>query len=195
MALTERDKPAYEFLSKFRMAKLSQINRVCYNHYMSCCHRMAKLADDKVIFKRKNPLEQGVLYGFEKINLRSLRNYFHTMAVNETYIAFLEHTEVQEVYVEKIYGKVQVDMYIKGIYNGEPYAYMVEVETDRNGGNPNYDKYNHFLISAWREFFDVKPVVLYVTNKKIDKVKIGYMYKVIDMKLNNFSEMLKGPCE
>ena len=191
MALTERDKPAYQFLKQFKIARLEQINRVAYDNYQVCCNRMRILAKDKLIYKKNDPYKQGLLYGYGPI--RSLRNYHHYMIVNETYLLFLEHTTIYEVLVEKPLKNIQPDMVIAGEYQGEPYLYMVEVETDLNGSLIDYDKYNHFLISEWREFFEVKPTVLYVTNKRVQEHKITFNYKVMDTEGNNFIEMLKGP--
>lgn len=198
MALTTRDEPAYDFIRIFRMARVDQVDRICYNSYQLAAQRLARMAKDGIIYRRDDPYKQGLLYSYNPVKNRgknSIRNYFHAMIVNETYILFKQHTDVTEVYVEKIYDNIQVDMVIKGTYEGEPYCYLVEVETDRNLSPINYDKYNHFLISKWREHFDERPKVLYVTNKQVKREKIMFDFKVINCKGENFIEMLKGPCE
>lgn len=184
--ITTRDQAALDFLSNFKMGTIRQVAQISYeDDPIIANRRFKKFYDDKLITRIKNTIDQGYIYSHEKI--KSLKQYRHYMLRNETYLKFLAYTDVQEVVVEKTFGSIRPDMTIAGMYNGEPYLYLVECETMNNGTLIDYSKYNCFFINEWKTYFSKKPIVLYVTDKKVFTDRIEYPCKIIGQNLKHFS--------
>lgn len=189
MALTERDRIAWEFVTMFKLVKIEQAARLSYDgKYQICCNRLRKMKEDGIIYAKKNVFEQGTLYCDSP--RRNLKQYYHYMIRNEAYLKFREETEINEVDVEPTFGSVQADMVLIGFYKGKRYFYLVEVDTEAKN-RIDYDKYNNFFIKEWREYFNRKPIVLYVTNLEVKKEKANYDFQVVKEDLSNLIEVLE----
>lgn len=191
VAITKRDMVAYKFIQQFKLVSIEQVNRIAYGNYQVCARNLRKLAKDELIAKTRNKHDKGILYTVD--GRRSTKQYYHYMLRNELYLKLVELSDsVERVDIEPTFGSIQADMLIIGVYKGERYFFLVECETIVNIKPINIDKYSHFFIKEWREYFDVEPTVLYVTEKKVDKGRVKFHHQVCDLELNGLEEVLKG---
>ena len=184
--ILERDEKMLEWLSQFKMATPTQINHLFYNNSDACYRRLRKLHEDKIIKRFKNTVGLGWVYCTEAA--RSTKQLQHCLTRNDFYIKLLESSEIKDVLVGRKYAHIIPDGYFKVVHEGVLYRFLLEVETERNAHAINIDKYNNYFLSDWKKDFAAKPMVIYVTNKKIPK-KCSFNYKILDPKLGNFNDI------
>lgn len=182
--ITSRDKVALDFITNFKMVTPKQVDKEVYNNLKVCYNRLNRLHDDKWLYKAENTVNKGFIYSCERI--RTLKQFAHCSIRTEFYLALKEVSEVYHVDVEQRFGSIKPDLLISCMYNGSPYHFFVEVETNANHSSVNYDKYNKFFLAEYREHFNVKPVVIYITDKRIDSNKIYFDYRHIKTDLSDF---------
>lgn len=185
--VTARDRLMLDWLEQFRMATAEQINRVAYNNMPVTWKRLRKLAEDGLIYREKNTIGQGYLYSTNRI--RTIKQFTHDNIRIEFYFKLAEHSTIDTILVEKVFGSIRPDALFIGDYEGDQYFFLLEVETNANRSSVNYDKYNNFFLKEWKEFFEVKPIVIYVTDKNIDSSKCRFTFKQLNTKLDNFIDI------
>ena len=185
--VTDRDRIALDFISQFNMVTASQVDKVAYNNIKITYNRLNRLHEDKLIYKTRNTINKGFIYSTDRV--RTLKQFMHCFIRTEFYLHLKEVAEVYAVVVDKNYGSIRPDLLISCMYNGSPYHFSVEVETNANHSSVNYDKYNKFFLAEYREHFNVKPSVIYITDKRIDSNKIYFEYRHIKTDLSNFEEV------
>lgn len=184
--IQERDEIMLEWLSQFKMATPSQINQLFYNNSDTCYRRLRKLSDDKIIKKTKNVIDKGIIYCTEFA--RSTKQMQHCLTRNDFYIKLINSCEVIDSIIGRNYDGVIPDGVFKCRKNGKVVRFLLEVETQRNSHAINIDKYNNFFLEDYRKHFQEKPLVVYVTNKKMPS-KCSFDYVVLDPKLSNFDDI------
>lgn len=187
-----RDRKAIEFLEKFRMATAKQIAKVAYDDNIKICYnRLNRLHDDKLIYKTENKIGKGYLYSANRI--RTIKQFMHDNIRNEFYLKLLDVSLVQDVMVEKVCGSIRPDIIATTFHEGTPYFFLVEVETNANHSSVNYDKYHKFFLNEYGDYFitndDIKPIVVYITDKNIDSTKIRFNHRHIKTDLSNFMDI------
>lgn len=188
--VTDRDRIALSFIKKFKMAVPRQIAKIAYEDNLKICYnRLNRLHKDKLIYKTENKIGKGFIYSSER--LRTLKQFIHNDIRVEFFLKLLQMSDIEEVEVEPIMGSIRPDIKVIGVYKGEPYSFLVEVETNQNHSSINYSKNFNFLLSEWRAYFkdDEKPIVIYVTDKKVDSSKIHFKYRHIKADLSNFQDI------
>ena len=185
--ITSRDKVALDFITNFKMVTPKQINKEVYNNLKVCYNRLNSLHDDKWLYKVENTVNKGFIYSCERI--RTLKQFAHCSIRTEFYLALKEVSEVYHVDVEQRFGSIKPDLLISCMYNDSPYHFLVEVETNDNHSSINYKKYQEFFYREWRDYFNTKPTVIYVTDKNINTDRIGFDYKHIRTDLSNFTDI------
>lgn len=187
--VTDRDRIALDWLEQFRLATADQINRVAYQNIKSCYKRLAKLHSDGLIYRERNTIGQGYLFSTNRI--RSVKQFTHDSIRTEFYFKLAEHTEIDTILVEKVFGSIRPDAVFTGLYQGNFYFILLEVETNANRSSVNYEKYNNFFLTEWKEYFEQKPIVIYCTDKHIDEKRIKFDYRQIGTKLESFTDIFK----
>lgn len=184
--ILEKDRVMLSFLNKFKIATTKQLDTIAYNSPKTCYRRLNKLAQDNIIKKHKNVIGMGNLYTTTRI--RTLSQVQHSLTRNDFYIKLSQQATVLDCYVERVYGKVRPDAVIVCVYNGKQYFFLLEVETNGNGHGINIEKYNDFFLSDWRDYFKVKPTIIYVTDKPINK-QCSFEYKILNTNLDDFESI------
>lgn len=187
--ITSRDKVALNFIANFKMVTPKQVDKVAYNNLKVCYNRLNRLHEDKWLYKAENTVNKGFVYSSERI--RTLKQFMHCHIRTEFYLSLKEISEVYHIDVEQRFGSIKPDLLISCMYNGSPYHFFVEVETNANHSSVNYDKYNNFFMHEWRTYFNAKPTVIYVTDKSIDSSKISFDYRHIKADLSNLIDVFK----
>lgn len=188
--VTERDKIAIEWLEQFRLATPNQIAEIAYNGNMKVCYkRLGKLYRDKLIYRANNALSGGHIYSANRI--RTIKQFQHDDIRNRFYLKLREIAYIDLFLVEKTFGSVRPDLVITGIYKSQPFFFLVEIETNRNHSQVNYNKYSNFWLREWKYYFHAKGTVVYVTDKKIDDEKIDFFYKHLNTSLSNFEHIFQ----
>lgn len=184
--ILERDSIMLEWLSQFKMATPQQINTLFYNNSDACYRRLRKLYSDKIIKRAKNTIGLGYIYYSEMA--RSTKQIQHCLTRNEFYIKLTESAKIHDVIIGRKYDHVIPDGVFVVEHNGKLHRFILEVETERNSHAINIDKYNNFFLSDWRKHFKSKPIVIYVTNKKLPS-KCNFEYILLDTNLTNFNSI------
>lgn len=187
--LTERDKVAISFIEQFKMVTPKQVNEIAYNNQKVCYKRLNKLYTDKLLYRADNVIERGYIYSAKRI--RTLKNWTHNKIRTDFYLRLREITVIEDLHVEELYGSIQPDLLVYCTYKGMEYFFSVEVETRQNHSQINYDKYNNYFLREYKEYFEQKPVVVYVTDKKVDDEKIRFNYVHVKSDLSNFIDIFK----
>lgn len=187
--VTDRDKVALDFITQFNMVTASQADKIAYNNIKIAYNRLNRLHQDKLIYKTKNTVNKGFIYSTERV--RTLKQFMHCYIRTEFYLHLKEISEVYAVVVDKNFGSIRPDLLISCMYNNSPYHFAVEVETNANHSSVNYEKYNNFFLAEYRNYFNVKPIIIYVTDKNIDSSKIHFEYRHIKTDLSNFEEVFR----
>lgn len=186
--VTSRDRIALDFIEQFHVATPSQVAKVAYDNNLKICYnRLNRLHDDKLLYKTPNTLNKGFIYSNNRI--RTTKQFLHDFYRVEFYLKLIEASKILFIETEKRIDHIRPDILVSCIYNDVPYHFAVEVETNANKSCVNYDKYNEFFLKEWRKHFKVKPVVIYITNKKIDSNKIHFEYRSIRTDLSNFTDI------
>lgn len=184
--ILEKDRIMLEFLNKFKIATTNQLNIIAYNSPKTCYRRLNKLTNDNIIKKHKNVIGMGNLYTTTRI--RTLSQVQHSLTRNDFYIKLIKQADVIDCYVERVYGSVRPDCVIYCVHENKPYFFLLEVETNGNGHGINIEKYNNFFLSEWKEYFKVKPKIIYVTEKQINK-QCSYEYVKLNTNLDCFESI------
>ena len=187
--ITSRDKVALDFITNFKMVTPKQVDKEVYNNLKVCYNRLNRLHDDKWLYKVENTVSKGFIYSTERI--RTLKQFMHCYIRTEFYFALKEASDVYHVDVEQRFGSIKPDLLISCIYNDLPYHFFIEVETNANHSTINYKKYQEFFYREWRDYFNMKPTVVYVTDKKISADKINFEYRHIKTNLSNLMDIFK----
>ena len=187
--ITVRDKLALDFIANFKMVTPKQVDKEVYNNLKVCYNRLNRLHDDKWLYKAENTVSKGFIYSCERI--RTLKQFMHCYIRTEFYFALKEVSEVYHVDVEQRFGSIKPDLLISCMYNGSPHHFSVEVETNANHSMINYKKYQEFFYREWKNHFNTKPTVVYVTDKSIDSSKIDFEYRHIKTDLSNLMDVFK----
>lgn len=184
--ILERDEIMLEWLSQFKMATPMQINQLFYNNTDTCYRRLRKLNNDGVIKRFNNPIDKGLIYCIQ--TNRSIKQIQHCITRNEFYIKLLSTCEVIDCIIGRCYDKVIPDGVFVCKKDGKTVRFLLEVETHRNAHAINIDKYNNFFLQDYANHFKTKPIVIYVTNKKMP-TKCSFDYVLLDTNLNNFASI------
>lgn len=187
--ITERDRIALDFISNFKMVTPKQVNEEVYNNLKVCYNRLNRLHDDKWLYKVENTVNKGFIYSTERI--RTLKQFMHCHIRTEFYLSLKEISEVYNINIERTFGSIRPDLLISCMYDGSPYHFFVEVETNANHSSINYKKYQEFFYREWRDYFNTKPTVVYVTDKRVNADKINFEYRHIKTDLSNLMEVFK----
>lgn len=182
--ITDRDKVMMDWLEVFRLATAEQLNRVAYNNQKVCWKRLKKLHEDGLLYRERNTLYKGYLYSTNRI--RSVKQFTHNNLRNEFYFKLNECSIINTMLVEKVFGSIRPDAVFIGEYEGNFFFFLLEVETNSNKHKVNYEKYNDFFLKEWKDYFEEKPVVVYVTDKYVDSSKCKFKFKQLNTKLDNF---------
>ncbi|MDA3732093.1 hypothetical protein PBV87_11425 [Niameybacter massiliensis] len=188
--VTERDAIAISFLEQFNMAVPKQIAKVAYEDNLKICYnRLNRLHKDKLIYKTENKIGKGFIYSAYRI--RSLKQFIHNNIRVEFFLKLLHESDIDEFKVEPVMENIRPDLVVKGTYKHQKYSFIVEIETKQNHSSINYDKHFNFLLINWRKYFneDDKPIIVYITDKKVDSSKIKFEYRHIKTDLSNFQDI------
>ena len=181
--ILENDRVMLNWLNKFKIATATQLNEIAYHNMKKCYSRLNKLTSDSIIKKYKNTIYLGNLYTTTRI--RTVSQVQHSLLRNDFYIKLASQATIEDCYVERVYGRIRPDAVISCIHNNKPYFFLLEVETNQNGHGINISKYNEFFLSDWKNYFNVKPLIIYVTEKQINK-ECSFAYKMLNTSLDNF---------
>lgn len=187
--VTDRDRLTLDWLEKFRQATAEQLNRIAYNNMPICWKRLRRLYDDGLLYRERNVYDKGYIYSTNRI--RTTKQFAHDYIRNEFYFKLAACSKIDTCMVEKVFGSIRPDGVFEVERNGEYYFFLLEVETNANRSTVNYDKYNTFFLKEWQKHFDYKPVVVYVTDKKIDDDRIHFDYTVLSTKLTDFTHIFR----
>ena len=185
--VTDRDRIALDFISQFSMVTAKQVDKVAYNNIKITYNRLNRLHEDKLIYKTRNTMNKGFVYSTDRV--RTLKQFLHYYIRTEFYLKLKEVADIYTVVAGKSYGSIKPDLLISCMYHGLPYHFSIEVETNANHSSVNYDKYNRFFLSEYRNHFNVKPTVIYITDKRIDNSKIYFDYRHIKTDLSDFQKV------
>lgn len=187
--VTQRDKIALEFISSFKTVTAAQVDEVAYNNIKVAYNRLNRLHQDKLIYKTRNTINKGFIYSSER--LRTLKQFIHNHIRTEFYLSLRKVSDIYVTEIEKPLGSIRPDLIISCMYGGTPYHFSIEVETNSNHTSINYNKYNNFFINEYRKYFNVKPIVVYVTDKYVDGSKINFDYRHVKSNLNNIMDIFE----
>lgn len=184
--IQERDEIMLEWLSQFKMATPMQINQLFYNNLDACYRRLRKLHQDGIIKRERNVIDKGWIYCNQLS--RSTKQVKHCLIRNDFYIKLIDSCEIVDCIVGRKYDDVIPDGVFVCRKDGKIIRILLEVETQRNSHAINIDKYNSFFLEDYSKHFKTKPLVVYVTNKKMPG-KCSFDYVVLEPKLSNFNDI------
>lgn len=183
--VTARDQKALDFIELFDTVTPKQVSAEVYGSINVANNRLIRMTRDKVLFRMKNGYDGGYVYSIKPI--RSIRQYRHKKLRTDFYQTMRDKGAVfTRIEVEKRYGSIKPDAVMEYDYKGNHYFILLEVEL--RAGSVDYKKYEQFFISEWKEYFNYKPIVVYVTDKTVNTNK--YAYLRIAQNLSNISIML-----
>ena len=188
------DVPMIEFLERVELADSKLLDRLFYNKYKTTSRRLKKLCEDKVLYRCRDVDTKGYVYGAKPfIKSPSLcKQIRHKNKRNEFYLKLIEDPDVEilSVYTEQPLLNLRADIVFELLYKGKPYNLIVEVETGCK--KADITKYNYlFYSNKWQEYFNTKPIVVWVMNETPADKAIYYPYRWVKWDLECYKEIFK----
>lgn len=178
--VTNRDQKALDFIKLFKLVTIKQVSHAVYGDTTTANNRLLRLHKDGLLYRRKNAYDGGYCYAVNPI--KSLRQYRHYINRTDFYLALIDHgAEIIDIVIDEQKGSIRPDAVI--VYRSRGVVRMIALEVETRGDRANVGKYNAYMSNEWQEYFSVRPLIVYMSDRKIEDLK--YENVTIEEDLSN----------
>lgn len=176
MILRNRDRAVLEFIEICPTTSYI-IQSLFFPSKQTCQRRLNILHDEKLVKRFRSHISENYLYYMDS----KPKQVEHTLYLSRLYAYWsLQNYRVLKFKREIILGDIRPDAIavIKG--PGGLKTYLVEVEISNNPISKKIKAYQDFYENDCMELLGVKPVLLFITNKKIPDTQLEYEVLLLD---------------
>lgn len=163
MILNDRDRRVLEFISMCPTNSFI-IQELFFPSLQTAQKRLNKLYDAKLVNRGRTYINQNYIYYID----RKPRQIEHTLYLSRLYAYWVENNyRVLKFKREIVLGSIRADAIAVVKVVNEVKTYLVEVELSNNPISKKIKAYDEFLLKECMDLLGFKPIILFITNKKI----------------------------
>jgi hypothetical protein len=138
LTLTTRDLEVIDFVTKFKVANASIIQRLFFPSRTTCQRRLKVMADSKKLKRLRSSINSEYIYF-----VKQPKQVNHALAVANVYADLVQKYTIKKFKIEPVLGSIRPDAIFYYLDANTPQIGMLEVELSHK--KANFIKYQNFL--------------------------------------------------
>ncbi|WP_099192258.1 hypothetical protein [Tepidibacter mesophilus] len=184
--ITKRDQLMLDFLKEVKIAKTFTLSDMFYPSLRVAQRRLKTLYDNKVIKRYREYVGQEYIYYIDRKPNQTKHSLLLTDFIRE--LNKINNIEIIKVKKELTLSNVRADGFVAFKYNENTYIACIEIEISNNKFNTK--KYEELYLSQdYKKYLPTFPIILGITNKKIESSKYFDVLK-IKTDFSNMNDLL-----
>lgn len=170
MLLNDRDRAVLNFIDMCPSNSFI-VQKLFFPSLQTAQRRLNKMYDDKLIKRFRSSISENYIYYTDK----KPKQVEHTLYLSKLYTYWRSQKwEILKFKREIVLGNIRPDAIAIINRDNEITTYLVEVEISNNPIGKKLKAYEEFYISDCMELLGCRPIILFITNKKIPQFELQY---------------------
>lgn len=170
MLLNDRDRAVLEFIAICPSSSFI-VQKLFFPSIQTAQRRLNKMYDDKLVKRYRSNISENYIYYTDK----KPKQVEHTLYLSMLYVYLrIQNWTVIKFKREIVLGAIRPDAIAIIKRGDEIITYLIEVEISNNPIGKKLKSYQDFYVSDCMELLGCRPIVLFVTNKKIPHFELEY---------------------
>lgn len=181
--ITLRDTQVIDFLTQFKIASASSIERLFYPSRRIAQRKLTNLVNEKQIARIRNSVVNEYLYFVKKLPPQTR----HNLLITEFYSQLVKRYGKVKFKREPEYGSIRPDALFGYEINGFGRIGILEVEISNKGFD--WKKYENFYKNEVKNFWVVPPMLIIISDTITNDIKLkekGIETIIIKTDMSNF---------